>query len=231
MIILGSRISQEADDCESSLYQKKEASSVESGDTGGVLLLTNNPNAERIFHFLQEKEPFVRTMDSRICLEDVKGRNLSWIVSYNYNFLIPPDVVTFMQGKSVNLHISLLPWNRGFSPNIWSFIDNTPKGVTIHQVDASLDTGNILIQKELFFDVQKETFASTYETLNREIQILFMKYWEDMKIGRLMPQKQTGSGTYHCKKELEDLQKSVPFTWDTNIAEFLNTYQAVQKRI
>ena len=27
----------------------------------------------------------------------------------------------------INMHISYLPWNRGFSPNIWSFIDNTPK--------------------------------------------------------------------------------------------------------
>ena len=195
-----------------------------------MLLLTNNPNAERIFHFLQEKEPFVRTAGSRICLEGVREQNLSWIVSYNYNFLIPPDVVAFMRGRIVNLHISLLPWNRGFSPNIWSFIDDTPKGVTIHQVDASLDTGDILAQRELFFDVEKETFASTYETLNHEIQNLFTETWEDVKADRLQPERQTGNGTYHCKNDLAELQKSVPFAWDTNIAEFLNTYRAAKTK-
>ncbi|MCI8647166.1 MAG: hypothetical protein HFE76_10385 [Firmicutes bacterium] len=33
-------------------------------------------------------------------------------------------------------------------------------------MDASLDTGSILAQRELFFDAEKETFASTYETIN-----------------------------------------------------------------
>lgn len=176
----------------------------------------------------QEKELFVLTAGSQICLEDVKKQNFSWIVSYNYNYLIPSGVIEYMNGRIVNLHISLLPWNRGFSPNIWSFIDDTPKGVTIHQVDARLDTGGILVQRELFFDTEKETFASTYETLNREIRNLFMETWEDIKIGRLQPHKQTGPGTYHCKNDLENLQKTVPFTWDINIAEFLNTYRAVQ---
>lgn len=212
-------------------YGEKENTQEKGGDTGvGVLLLTNNCNAERIFDFLQEREPFVWKVSSRICLKDVEKQKPFWIVSYNYNYLIPSDVIEYMNGRIVNLHISLLPWNRGFSPNIWSFIDNTPKGVTIHQVNAGLDTGDILVQKELFFHTQKETFASTYETLNREIQDLFIETWEDMKSGRLQPQKQTGRGTYHCKTDLEELQKTVLFTWETNIADFLNTYRAAQKR-
>lgn len=85
-----------------------------------------------------------------------------------------------MQGQIFNLHISLLPYNRGASPNFFSFIENTPKGVTIHQIDEGLDTGPILAQKELFFDESKETFASGYEKLILEIQMLFKENWSSI---------------------------------------------------
>lgn len=146
----------------------------------------------------------------------------SYIISYNYRYLIPQKIIDYMKGNIINLHISLLPWNRGFSPNIWSFIDNTPKGVTIHKVDASLDTGDILLQKEVIFDASQETFVSAYEKLNREIQMLFMKNWDKIKKGEIKPYKQTGNGTYHCKKDLERLQKRIKFTWEDNIQGFLD---------
>lgn len=85
-----------------------------------------------------------------------------------------------MQGQIFNLHISLLPYNREASPNFFSFIENTPKGVTIHQIDEGLDTGPILAQKELFFDESKETFASSYEKLILEIQMLFKENWSSI---------------------------------------------------
>ena len=85
-----------------------------------------------------------------------------------------------MQGQIFNLHISLLPYNREASPNFFSFIENTPKGVTIHQIDEGLDMGPILSLKELFFDELKETFASGYEKLILEIQMLFKENWSSI---------------------------------------------------
>lgn len=85
-----------------------------------------------------------------------------------------------MQGQIFNLHISLLPYNREASPNFFSFIENTSKGVTIHQIDEGLDTGPILAQNELFFDESKETFASGYEKLILEIQMLFKENWSSI---------------------------------------------------
>jgi len=32
-------------------------------------------------------------------------------------------------------------------PNVWSFIEKTPKGVSIHYLDAGIDTGDIIAQK------------------------------------------------------------------------------------
>ena len=40
---------------------------------------------------------------------------------------------------------------QGAHPNFWSFYDNTPSGVTIHLIDAGIDTGDVLYQKKLIF--------------------------------------------------------------------------------
>ena len=125
-----------------------------------------------------------------------------------------------MKGKVINLHISYLPYNRGSSPNFFSFLDDTPKGVTIHLMDEGLDTGDILCQKELFFDENKESFASTYDKLMQEIKQLFREKWAEIKEGRISPQKQVGEGTYHQMKELEEIRKNTPFSWEDMIADY-----------
>ena len=50
--------------------------------------------------------------------------------------------------------MSFLPYNRGSHPNFWSFIDDTPKGITIHEIDEGADTGNIVFQKKILIWTQ-----------------------------------------------------------------------------
>ena len=202
--------------CKKFKLQKK---SVEYG--GGVMFLTNNWNTLSVLSFLEENEEKVIVFSDRLDMRDIAKISPCFIVSYNYSYLIPHEIIDYMKGNVINLHISLLPWNRGSSPNIWSFIDNTPKGVTIHKVDASLDTGEILLQKKVNFDVEQETFASSYEKLNEEIQKLFMENWNRIKKGDIMSYSQKGDGTYHCKKDLEQLLQYVEFSWDDKIQDFL----------
>jgi methionyl-tRNA formyltransferase len=44
----------------------------------------------------------------------------------------------------LNVHLGLLPEVRGMSSPEWSLIKHIPVGVTIHYVDAGIDTGPIL---------------------------------------------------------------------------------------
>ncbi len=190
-----------------------------------LLVLTNNENSSAVIRFLQEDGNQVYVWNERLSIKDVENIMPSFIVSYNYNYIIAQDIIEHMGGRVINMHISLLPWNRGFSPNIWSFIDDTPKGVTIHKVDASLDTGDILFQKELSFSCEKETFATTYKKLNDAVQKLFMDHWSQIRRGEVRPYRQQGTGSYHCKKDLEQLQRFIKFSWDDNIWEFLERYE------
>lgn len=196
---------------------------------GGVLFLTNNSNALSLYDWLQAR--------CKVCLyseplqrEQVQRSAPDLIISYNYNYIIKQDIIDDMQGKIINMHISLLPWNRGFSPNIWSFIDDTPKGVTIHQINAGLDTGRVIVQRELLFDPQRETFVSTYEKLNEEIVKLFIENWDTIRNGTYRLYEQQGNGSYHSMKDLETLKTKIDFSWSDNIAEFLQRYRSLGGR-
>ena len=112
-----------------------------------------------------------------IDIEFLRNHRIHFAVSYRYRSIIKKPIIDFLRGRIINLHISLLPFNRGADPNLWSFLENTPKGVTIHYVDSGLDTGDIIAQKEIDFDVETETLATTYDKLNTEIIHLFEEHW------------------------------------------------------
>lgn len=180
-----------------------------------------------LFHWLEQRCKTV-IYSENLHLESVKKLNPKIIVSYNYNYIIKKDVIDYMRGQIVNLHISMLPWNRGSSPNIWSFVEDTPKGVTIHKITPGLDMGDILYQKELFFDAQKETFETSYEKLNRAIVELFKEHWEEIQENAAHSIPQQGAGSYHTMKDLEKLQERCPFDWSENVADFMKRYRSLE---
>lgn len=125
-----------------------------------------------------------------------------------------------MSTPILNLHISYLPWNRGKNPNFWSFVDDTPKGVTIHQIDERLDKGKILLQKRLQFDENKETFVTTYQKLNEEIVKLFMENCEPLLHDEIEGTIPTEKGTYHSGSDFEKYTQHNTVKWEDVIGEY-----------
>lgn len=189
-------------------------------EKGAVLFATNNGNTDGLYRWLKQREPAVYRVENKLTPEMAQQLAPSFIVSFNYRHIIPEEVLRLMPGRIINLHTSLLPYNRGSAPNFFSFWDNTPKGVTIHLMDKGLDTGDVLCQRELFFDEGQETFASSYDKLMQALQELFQENWEAIRAGKLTPRPQTGAGTFHRMRELEAIREKHPFTWEDKIADF-----------
>lgn len=190
-------------------------------EPGCILFLTNNESSKGLYEWLKEAEADkeVYLMSNKLTLDLVKKLQPSFIVSYNYRHIIPGDVLDYMNGKAVNLHTSYLPYNRGSSPNFFSFLDNSPKGVTIHEMTATLDKGKILCQQELRFNEEVETFASSYDKLQAAICELFKANWNEIKSGAIEGFLPTEEGTYHTMKELHAFMETHPFSWQDKIAE------------
>ncbi len=189
-----------------------------------VLFLTNNENTKELSDWLALRCEFI-LMQEKVDLETVQNIAPDLVVSFNYRYIIKQDVIDYMNDRILNLHMSYLPWNRGSSPNFWSHVDGSKKGVTIHLINAGLDKGDILFQKEVEFDLEKETFMSTYDRLMKEMMALFVKNWDVIQAGTYERIPQTETGSYHCMKDLEEVEKKCPFAWSDNIGEYLQRYK------
>jgi methionyl-tRNA formyltransferase len=180
-----------------------------------ILFLGND--ASPLLKWLKSVEVFVLQTSEKITTELIHSNNINFIVSYGYHHILGNDILDLLPDRAINLHISYLPFNRGADPNLWSFVENTPKGVTIHYLDVGIDTGDIIVQEELQFDSNFDTLASTYEKLQVTIVDLFKENWQDIKTLRCKRKKQHGEGTFHKvedKKKLDDLLED---GWDTKI--------------
>lgn len=183
------------------------------------MLLTNNRNALPLYEWLMTKDCCL-LYSEHITVDILRNYKPKLVISYNYADIISEDVIEYMCGQCINLHISMLPWNRGSDPNFWSFVDDTPKGVTIHRVAKGLDTGDIIYQKALEFDEGNETFTSSYRVLQQSVVELLKQNWAELLNGSYEVFNQKGKGTYHRKCDMKKLLKGRDFTWDMTIKDF-----------
>lgn len=167
-----------------------------------VLILSNGKIHEKLRDWLVSQGENLIEFSDELSLEQLKCYNPEIVISFSYHYIIPKEVLDFVPNRCINLHLSLLPWNRGADPNFWSFFDDSPKGVTIHLMNQKIDSGEILLQKEIVF-TGDETLRSTYEKLSFEIQKLFIDNWILIRDGKIKPQKQIGRGSYHKLKDKE----------------------------
>ena len=82
------------------------------------------------------------------------------IVVVGYGRIIPQWMIELPPLGNINLHASLLPKYRGAAPIQWAIaMGETVTGVTTMRIDAGLDTGDILLQKEI--PITREDTAET----------------------------------------------------------------------
>lgn len=181
-----------------------------------ILLLGELP--ETLNDFFKTRIEQLTAVSHPVNPEFITNNQIDFIISYRYRHIIKPDVIQLLPGRIINLHISFLPWNRGADPNLWSFLEDTPKGLSIHFVDAGVDTGDILVQKRLEFEDQ-ETLASSYEILNREILNLLTARWDDIVSRKISPAPQDRSaGSAHRMKDKKPyLHLLAEKGWDTPV--------------
>jgi methionyl-tRNA formyltransferase len=71
------------------------------------------------------------------------------MVIVGYGQIVPQNVIDLAPRGIVNVHASLLPKYRGAAPIQWAVANGeTRTGVTTMQIDAGLDTGDMLLRRE-----------------------------------------------------------------------------------
>lgn len=132
--------------------------------------------------------------------------------------LLSQEILDIPKFGCINIHASLLPKYRGASP-IQHVIINGEKetGVTIMQMDAGLDTGDMLYKKSV-----EITGEDTFETLHDKLMVLGGEAITEalplIEAGRIVPKKQKDEDSCYAsliKKEMGELD----FTKEANVLD------------
>jgi methionyl-tRNA formyltransferase len=94
--------------------------------------------------------------------------------------------------------------------------------VTIHYIDVGIDTGNIIVQQTVGFDVEHDTLATSYLKLNEIIIQLFSDSWFLIKEGKFGAKRQSSGGTFHRASDKERYQHLLSQKgWETPVKELI----------
>ncbi len=112
------------------------------------------------------------------------------IVVVAYGHIIPPWMIDLPRFGCVNLHASLLPKYRGAAPIAWALIrGERTTGVTTMKIDPGLDTGDILLQREV--EIRDDDTAETLSQRLSEIGAgLMVETLQGVERGEIVPRPQ-----------------------------------------
>jgi methionyl-tRNA formyltransferase len=115
------------------------------------------------------------------------------IIVVGYGRIIPQWMLDLPPLGNINLHASLLPKYRGAAPIQWAIANGeTVTGVTTMRIDAGLDTGDILLQKELplLHDDTSESIAPLLASMGADLVVHTLRA---LQAGTVHPHPQDNS--------------------------------------
>lgn len=146
------------------------------------------------------------------------------IITAAYGKLLPPNVLAIPRFGCINCHGSLLPARRGSAPVQRAVMDGDKiTGITIMEMAEGMDTGDILIQKELEIgpDMHSDELMMALADLSAS---MLPQAVIDITEGKLSPVKQDESKATYCPPLSSE---EGHFTWDMPVEIIHNKVRAL----
>ena len=148
-------------------------------------------------------------------VEQLKNFNPDLMVVVGYGQIIPQTIIDIPKHGILNVHASLLPKYRGAAPIQWAIANGESEtGVTIMQIDAGLDTGDMLLQERVRIGPD-ETAPEVSARLAPLGATLLLEAIAQMEAGRIHREKQNDAEATHApilKKEDGRIEWTQPAT-------------------
>ncbi len=146
-------------------------------------------------------------------VEYLKGYEADIFVVAAFGQILSQEILDMPRLGCVNIHASLLPKYRGAAPIQWSILDGEEKtGVTIMQMNAGLDTGDILLVKEYAIK-STDTGESLFNTLAVLGSEAIVEALPLLDAGALTPVKQEEALSTYAKMLKKDMGH-IDWSWD-----------------
>lgn len=149
------------------------------------------------------------TLKTAEALEILRGYNADCIVVAAYGMILPESVLNLPKYGCVNVHASLLPKYRGAAPiNRCIMEGESESGVTIMQMNAGIDTGDMLLAESVAIGSDM-TASQLHDALAEVGGRLIVDALDN--IGDLTHTKQDDSRSTHADK-LTKVECEIDFT-------------------
>ncbi len=150
-------------------------------------------NESAVKVFAKEKNlPIIQpeSLKSEDFLQTLHNLNIDLIVVVAFKML-PKVVWQIPKIGTINIHASLLPQYRGAAPINWAIINGEKKtGVTSFIINEVIDTGNILLQKEVDI-TDYETVGTLHDKLQESGSQLLIETLQLLETGKQQGIEQT----------------------------------------
>jgi len=149
----------------------------------------------------------------------IEQRSPDAVVLIAYGQIIPAPLLAIPRFGWINLHASLLPRYRGAAPIAWAIADGeTRTGVSIMQIDAGMDTGPVLLHREMEIGPD-ETAPELAARMAEAGAPLVVESLEGLEKGSLTPRPQdSAAATYARILKKEDGR----IAWESTAQEIYN---------
>ncbi len=140
-------------------------------------------------------------IDSKIITEEIIRKIESLqpdiIFSLFYRRVLPAEILNVPPLGCVNIHPGKLPQYKGLAPAVHALLNGDKTfGITIHQMDRGIDTGDILIQKEFPIYANETGFELHLRSMRLCTKLLKDNFYNIIN-ERIVPRKQKGRGSYY----------------------------------
>lgn len=160
-------------------------------------------------------------------IEELKKHDADIYVVAAFGQILSQEILDIPRFGCVNIHASILPEYRGAAPIQQAIIDGKKTtGVTIMQMAAGMDTGDILLQREIPID-DDETGGGLFDKLSILGGELITEALPKIERGEITPVPQDESRATNCSKMSKDMGE-IDFTMEAerihNLVRGLNPW-------
>lgn len=160
-------------------------------------------------------------------VERLRQEHADLIVVAAFGQILSQEILDLPRYGCVNVHASLLPKYRGAAPIQWAVINGeTESGVTIMQMNAGLDTGDILLQEKVVLD-PRETGESLYDKLTAVGGQLLLKALPMIEAGTIGHVRQDDAKSSYApmlKREMGNIDWNMPAVRIERLVRGLNSW-------
>ncbi len=141
--------------------------------------------------------------NDELIIDIIEKYEISMIISIQHSFILSDDVLSKVNYNAFNLHMAKLPDYKGYYSFNHALLNKDKEySVTLHQMKAEVDAGDIVLAKS--FEIKSNDTAYSLYSKATELSFeLFKCFLQDYQKSKINYKKMDSRGTFYSRSSIE----------------------------